>query len=492
MRFEPGPSFPWGIVARKSVPKGGTEESTQDQELMVEEHLRAHDMGRIVRKYTEVKSAFQDGVKRVKYEDALTDLRVGIIGGLAVYRWDRLARRAMEMPRIVELLRACGGRLLILDSDYGIIDTGDESKELQSSAFLKILHEMAQQAEGESAATSARITRWHIRRASHGHHHRGGVRAYGHTDDMLGLVQTEVDLLREASKRVRAGEPIARIVADWKGRNILTGQGKAWSPATLKRILVNPRMVGCREFGGQVFDMRTPVIFERSEWEMLCAKLEERSQHNGPRESHLCSNIAVCSVCTRPLITCHDGKGRAAYACKRRPVEPSACGSVWITRGFLDQQVTDKVIAFLSDSSRVRAVLDARTGDVDLAELHAERERLNASEAALVQRLNPPRGVPRLPGHLIDTELLKIAEERRELDMRQAVSTQSGLLIEALTFGESAARVWAERGIEYRRSILKLICTRIEVTPFRGTYAKGKGGGSQLDPERVRVTFADE
>jgi DNA invertase Pin-like site-specific DNA recombinase len=472
----------------------GTEESTQDQELMVEQYLADNNLGRPVRKYTEVKSAFKEGVKRVKYEDALTDLRVGIIGGLAVYRWDRLARRAMEMPRIVELLRAGGGRLLILDSDNGVIDTGDESKELQSAAFLKILHEMAQQAEGESAATSARMTRWHIRRASHGYHHRGGVRAYGHTDDMLGLVDSEVKLLHEASRRVRDdGEPIARIVADWTGRGIHTGQGKEWNAATLKRILTNPRMIACREFGGKEYEIRDmPAIFEREEWKSFAPKLEERSQHNGPRESHLCSNIALCGVCKRPLITCHDGKGQAAYACKKRPPEPGACGRIWITRSSLDKEVSERAIAFLSDLSRVQAVLDARTSEIDLAELHAERERLNANEAALVQRLNPPRGVPRMPGHLIDAELIRIAEARHDLDMRQALSTESGLLSEALSFGDQASEVWAKRGVEWRRQILGLICKRVEVTPFRRIYIKGKRGGSSLDPERVHITFADE
>jgi DNA invertase Pin-like site-specific DNA recombinase len=470
------------------------EESIQDQELLVEQYLRDHQLGRIIRKYPEVVSAFKETAKRTKYESALTDLRVGIIGGIAVYRWDRLARRAMELPRIIELLRACGGRLLILDSDFGTIDTGDESKELQSAAFLKIMHEMAQQAEAESQATSARITRWHIRRASRGNHHRGGVRAYGYTDDMLGLVTVEVELLKEASRRVREGEPIARITADWTRRGVLTAQGKLWHPRTLKQILTNPRLVGCREFGGQTYDLRdVPAVFERDEWETLCAKLAERSQHNGPRERHLCSNIAMCgAVCGFPLLAHNEGYGRMAYACQSRPKYPSACGGVSIDRAFLDEQVSQAAIGFLRERQRIQAVLDARTSEVDLAELHAERERLNESERELVRRLNPPRGVPRLPGALVDSELLRIAEERRDLDMRQAISTESGLLTEALGFGESAAKVWEERPLIWRRQMLTLICKRIEVMPFRGVYAKGKKGGSQLDPSRLSVTFADE
>jgi site-specific DNA recombinase len=490
LRYPPDERFPWGVVSRRSIPTpGGIEESIQDQELMVEQHLADHNLGRIVRKYPEVISAFKEGVRRTKYENALTDLRVGIIGGLAVYRWDRLTRQAMQLPRIIELLRSCGGRLLILDSDFGIIDTGDESKELQSAAFLKILHEMAQQAEAESAATSARITRWHVRRASRGHHHRGSDRRpFGYSPDMLHLVDAEVALLKEASERIRKGEPTARITKDWTQRGLPSSTGKTWRPEVLKQILTNPRMIGCREFGGQLYEMRDlPPVFERGEWEAVCAALKLRSQHSGPRERHLCSNIAVCAVCSRPLITCHDGDGRHAYACKARPVEPRACGGVWITLSFLDERVSAEAVAFLSDPARIQTVLDSRTAAVDLAALHEERTRLNESEAELVRRLNPPRGVPRLPANLVDAELLRIADARRELDMRQAISSESGLLTEALGFGERASEEWENRSVEWRRKILTLISECIEVTPFRGLYGKGKNGGSALDPERVRV-----
>jgi hypothetical protein len=54
------------------------------------------------------------------------------------------------------------------------------------------------------------------------------------------------------------------------------------------------------------------------------------------------------------------------------------------------------------------------------------------------------------------------------------------------------AEVWAERVVEWQRRMLGLICKRVEVVPFRGLYVKGKRGGSALDPDRVRIAFADE
>ena len=86
-------------------------------------------------------------------------------------------------------------------------------------------------------------------------------------------------------------------------------------------------------------------------------------------------------------------------------------------------------------------------------------------------------------------QVAAIENEQDELNRRLAVNREGALLVEALDFGESASEVWESRPVEWRRSILKLVRARIEVTPFRGVYAKGKNGGSQFDPERVRVEF---
>jgi len=491
MRYEPGPTFPWGVITRRSLLNGdGTEESTQDQGLETIRYIKENNLGQIVRNYKDIASGFHEDANRPDYENALADLRAGVIGGIAVYRFDRLTRRILELYRIIELLRATGGRLLSVVEE---VDTGDPSKQLQNAMFLKNLHDLAVMAEGESANTSRRITRWHARRATMGMVHRGGLRPMGHTQDWFALVPEEVALLHEAGKRILDDAPTARITSEWFSKGIMSTTGKPWQPATLKRVLQQPRMIGHREFDGKLFPLpNVPAIFEREEWEHICAKLEERSQSGGRRESHLCSNIAVCAVCSRPLITCHDGKGRAAYACKKRPVEPGACGSVWITRGFLDAQVADKTIRFLSNRARIEAVLRARATGPDVAALHARMDELAESEVALAAALNPPAGKPRMPLPVFYDQMAAIEEERNELNRGLAIDREGALLVEALDFGESAAEVWAERPIEWRRSILKLICTRIEVTPFRGLYAKGKKGGSALDPSRVALTFADE
>jgi DNA invertase Pin-like site-specific DNA recombinase len=469
----------------------GTEESTQDQGLETIRYIKDNNLGRIVRSYKDIASGFQEDARRPDYENALDDLRAGVIGGIAVWKFDRLTRRILELYRIIELLRATGGRLLSVVEE---VDTGDPSKLDENMRFLKNLHDLAVMAEGESANTSKRITRWHARRATMGIAHRGGLRPMGHTTDWFALVPEEVALLHEAGKRILADVPTARITSEWTARGITSTTGKPWQPATLKRVLLQPRMIGHRPVGDGLRELPdVPPIFEREEWEAICAKLEERGKPVGRRESHLCSNIAVCGVCDRPLITCHDGKGQAAYACKKRPPEPGACGGIWITRSFLDEQVSERAIAFLSDRSRVQAVLRKREGGPDMTAIHARMDELAESKLALEEaRYYPPAGKPKMPKDRYYTLLERIEDEERELSRIQAVDRGARDLIEALDFGDKAAEIWAERAIAWQRRMLGLICKRIEVTPFRHLYIKGKRGGSALDPDRVHIHWADE
>jgi DNA invertase Pin-like site-specific DNA recombinase len=480
------------VLSRRSILNAdGTEESTQDQDLETIRYIKENHLGRVVRSYKDIASGFQEDARRPDYENALDDLRAGVIGGIAVWKFDRLTRRTLELYRIIELLRATGGRLLSVVEE---IDTGDSAKLDGNLKFLKNLHDHAVMAEGESTNTRTRMLRWHARRATMGLPHRGGNRPMGHTADWFGLVPEEVELLHEAGKRILADIPTARITSEWTAKGIMSTTGKPWQPATLKRVLMQPRMIGHRPSGDRLVELPdVPPIFDRETWERICAKLEERSQHGGRRESHLCSNIAVCGVCGRPLITCHDGKGQAAYACKKRPPEPGACGGIWITRAFLDKQVSERAIAFLSDRSRVQAVLRERESGDDMTAVHARMDELAESKLSLDEaHYYPLPGKPKMPADRYYALLERIEDEERELNRIQAVDRGARDLIEALDFGDKAAEVWAERAIEWQRRMLSLICKRVEVVPFRSLYIKGKRGGSALDPERLSITFADE
>jgi hypothetical protein len=351
---------------------------------------------------------------------------------------------------------------------------------------------MAAQMESESHST--RTLAWHQQRAERGMVQRNGHRPFGHTEDWFGLVEEEVKLIHEAKERIFRGESATSIAREWTERGVPTRSGNGWHEDTIIYILTSPRMVAQRQSPYGLHDLEDvpPIFADREEWERLCAVLNANRRQVGRREWHLCSNIATCSNCNRPLISAMSGDGFAAYGCRKRRKEPGACGRIWISRGYLDDMVTREAITFLSDRERIMAVLASRDSGADMKAAHVRFAELEENKLALEEaRFNPPSGHRRLESERYYTVRDAILEEQEQLHRRMAVSREAGLLVEALDFGDDAAEIWAERGVNYQRQILKLVVKRLEVRPGRVIRTKGKSGNS-FDPERVTIIFADK
>jgi DNA invertase Pin-like site-specific DNA recombinase len=463
------------------------EESTTRQELAVVQHLKANNMGVVVATYSDIASAYKREAKRPSFEAALDDLKAGRIDGIAVWKLDRLARRMTETYRVIRVLEDHGGRLFSLVER---LDTADNENRQYASLILNFVS-MAAQMESESHST--RTLAWHQQRAERGLVQKSRHRPFGHSEDWFALVDEEVKLIHEAKERIFKGESASAIARDWTTRGIPTRSGQPWHHDTILYVLTSPRMVAQREHGETLYDLEgvPPIFADKEEWERLCAVINTNRRKVGRREWYLCSNIATCSLCARPLISATSGDGEMAYGCRKRRKEPGACGRIWIGRGYLDELVTREAIAFLSDRERIMGLLRSRETGSDMEALHARMSELSDSMVALAAALNPPPGVPRMPLPVYYSEVQAIEDERRGLERRMGVNREASLLVEALDFGEGAAEVWAERGVAYQRQILKLICKRVEVRPGHVVRTKGKQGNS-FDPERVSITFADE
>jgi DNA invertase Pin-like site-specific DNA recombinase len=166
---EPGPSFRWGAITRRSAAtrkkvrdQNGAEstvlveESRHRQEGTIYEHVKRNGLGVIVGVYSEIVSAYDPRARRTEYENALEDLRAGRIDGIIVWKLDRLTRRRSEKRRILNVLEECGGRL------YSIVeglDTADPSKREITEIALAIY---IGNAEAESEAIGERVSLMHL------------------------------------------------------------------------------------------------------------------------------------------------------------------------------------------------------------------------------------------------------------------------------------------------------------------------------------------
>lgn len=462
------------------------EESTDRQDLELLHHIRDNRMGVVVDSYKDVASAWRPGAPRPRYKHALVDLAAGRIDGIACVAVDRLTRRRDQVRPILNAMEQMGGRLFFL---WDELDTASEDPDTELR-----LHELAARAEREAERTSKRYKLVAQHRARKGLHHPSGQRPYGHTEDRRRLVHEEAEMLREAAKAVDQGKAVGGIAAEWTKRGIPTiGGGAVWHHKVVRRILVDARMVGKREYEGALFDVGyMPPILPEDLWRRVRSKLLDNPRPPGRGESRELANIALCGICGLPLVSQLD-KGEPALLCKKRPSQPGACGGVLIRVSHLDAKVDGEVIAFLNDKRRAQALLDTHKLDTpEMAAIDARFAELQDAKAALENdRYRPPRGRKPLEADRYWELKTEIEREQEQLQRRRVVNRDAQPLREAL--GQTwDLQEWGSRPLEWRRAVIKLVCERIEVAPVPKSEQgapKGHLGGVH-NPDRVKVKLA--
>jgi Recombinase len=339
----------------------------------------------------------------------------------------------------------------------------------------------------------------HLDRAKRGLVQPSSVRPFGHTEDWQALVPSEVAVLHEAAERLFAGEASFSIAADFTAREIPKPSGKMnWNSHVLRRILLSPRMVGKREYGGALYELEgVPPIFDEATWEKLCTVLAKRGARSGPVETHLLSSIALCGMCQRTIASSTSGrKSVKTYVCRPRFEGDQACRKISVSAAHAEARVTALVVEFLADKERVsRLLLDQAPPDL-VAKIQArEAELATALHDLNRARFAPPPGVPRMSDATYYELMADIEAERQENSRRLAVTREAARLNEVLEF-EDAAHEWQTRPLHWRREILKLVTESIVIEP-RGKLLprddpRFRPGYNGFDPERVRITFADE
>jgi DNA invertase Pin-like site-specific DNA recombinase len=494
MVAEPGPNFRWGVVLRKSKLKrtmnqhGDVElvaESMDHQELEVVSHIRDNNMGVIVEVYKDIASGWMPGAPRPRFKHALVDLASGWIDGIAVLAVDRLTRQTNQVRPILNALEEMGGRLFAL---WDELDTAHNDPEHNTELRL---HELVDRAEREAGRTSKRYKMLADGRARRGLHHPGNLRAFGHTKDYRDLVDEEAEMLFRAAKAIDQGKAVWAITEEWSQRGVPTvGGGSQWHAKVLRRMLTSPRMVGKREHYGALIDIAyMPPILPEELWRRVTSKLESRPKI-GRGKSRELTNIALCGVCSLPLISGSDKRG-PIYLCKKRPAQPGACSGVVILVSNLDAKVDEEIVAFLNDKPRAQALLDQhRLKTPEIAAIDARYAELEDNKLALERAaFNPPQGVKRLPTERYWALRTEIEREQEQLQRRRIVNRDAQPLREALHH-EWTVEEWGSRPLEWRRAVIRPVVERIEVmpTPQRGA-TKGHLGAVH-NPDRVRVKLA--
>lgn len=455
------------IYARLSQDRDGTQTATTRQIAdcrALTEHLKWDVAG--VYEDTDV-TAYDRRKRRPAYERMLDDMTAGRLDAIVVYDQDRLVRHPAELERFIDIADAHGVRLAAVTGTYDI----------STDVGRFIARSLGNLANMESAAKSRRIRRKHLELAEQGQLSGGGRRPFGYEADRITIRENEAAEIRDAVRRVLAGESVRGITYDWRKRRVATITGAVWSPTTVKRLLASGRISGQREHRGQITGPAVwPAIVTPEQTARLREILSSPDRNRGLgviARSYLLTGFVRCGRCDVAMTTRPTARGKRRYVCTQ---DRGGCDRCGISADHLEPLIVDAVMEHL-DTPAFTAALRTE-GDDDhqalcdqLAIVESRLEEL-AADYYVHQLISRPEFMAaRAP---LETEIGRLraaAARHRRLEVLDGIDN-----------AERLRAVWPAMGLDQRRAVLAAVVASIVVEPT-------KRENNRFDPERVSVNY---
>jgi hypothetical protein len=330
-------------------------------------------------------------------------------------------------------------------------------------------------AASEADATATRQRRKAQETAENGGHH-GGPRPYGFEADGLTVSPHEADVIRDATRRILAGQSLRSVTLALNRAGECGVSGKPFQAARLARILLGPRVIGLRAHNGATYPAQWPALISETDQIELRAILRDpaRSMPGRPAR-HLLAGLVRCGHCGAPM----KWKGatrrnRASYACM---APPRGCGRILIRADKAEASVIERVIERnFSGRRRVADVLGSPAStEPALPDLAAERGRLDALADAYAR------------GDVTLEQLTRATAAIREriADTEERIAT-AAYARAAAAASESLRQRWTELTEDERRTALASLVKSITVQP-----AAKRPGRPTFDPSRIAIEWPD-
>jgi DNA invertase Pin-like site-specific DNA recombinase len=309
---------------------------------------------------------------RPQYAAMVELVRAGGAGTVLAYSNSRLSRRPAEWLQMIELAERTGVEIRTVASG----DTDFTTADGRAVALTIAAWDAA-----EAERTSERVRRAFTANAANGQPH--GPIAYGWTrvDGVDTIDEAEADVVREAARRILAGETIRGVARDLNAREIPAPRAAAWSSTTLHKLVLRERNAARRVHQGTVVGPAAwQAILDDDTYDAVVAMLADparRTNKRGASPVALLSGLIVCGLCgdTRVWVVARSNTVGAprAYQCK-------SCNRISRKAEPIDVHVADAVCGRLAQPN----ALDWLAQDADgLAAARAHLAGLQAQEAEL-------------------------------------------------------------------------------------------------------------
>ena len=447
-------------------------------------------------------SAF-NGKRRPDYERMLCDLRAGRVDVVVAWHADRLHRSPVELERYIALCDPLGipthtvraGELDLATASGRMTAriTGAVARHESEQKGERVKRQKQQaQADGKYLGgrrpfgyapdgITLRPTVEQLREICHRTNSLYGTPMPGHADlvEMAAKLTIEADAIKDAFRRVLAGESMRTLFQEWNAAGLTTSTGQPWNGSRIRAVLLRPRNAGLigntRTKGRNIPHVVGPATWEPivdvETWEALRAKLTDpgRLTHQGNISRKLVGSYLYRCECGALLgsggTRARDGRGR--YSCPHMHLARGA--------GPIDDLVYG-VVEHLLCRDNIQLIPD--TPDVEPLRARVNVLRARSEEIAALMA-DPDSGMT--------SAQFKLANERvqRELSALEAQIGQitQGNALAGVADAKDPVKAFRGAGIERQRAVIDalMIVTVKRARPGR------QPGGTYFDAESIVI-----
>jgi site-specific DNA recombinase len=453
------------IYIRISSDRGGTRAGVRRQ--LEDCRAWAERNGAVVAEvYEDNDASAYRGKARPSYRRMCEDIKDGTRDGVIVWHNDRLHRNTRELEDFIDVVEAAGVAVATVTSgDYDLTTTTGRAMARIACALARL----------ESEDKSRRIKRQAHQAAREGKRSGGGTRAYGYQPGHRKVVPAEAAVVKEAARRILAGEPLRSVTRDLNDRGVPTVSGRPWTSTVLRRMLTSGRISGQREHLGQIVAKGDwpPIVTPAQTARLRSILLDpDRRTNRTPRRYPL-TGLVHCGGCGARLVARPRGDGERRYLCAKGPGF-SGCGGTAILAEPLESFVAEAVLHRLDSPRLQRAVARTLSTEHDAEVVQQELEQADTE----LENLATLHG----QGQITVKEWMaarKPIETRREQAARRLGQLSGASALDGFVGRPGSLRAqWAQLDPARQRAVIATVLPRIVINA-------AVRGRNRFDPGRI-------
>jgi site-specific DNA recombinase len=388
------------------------------------------------------KSAYT-GKRRDEYQAMFQGIQDGLYDGLIAWGNDRLTRIPRELEDLIDLIEGTGIQIQTVVSGEYDLNTAD------GRATARIHCAISRQ---ESEKKSERVKAKKAVQIANGE--TSGDKQHTGVEVRSAFVPEEIAVVREMGRRVLAGESVSGITKWLNEEDISTSQGRPWTRATVRQLLLNPATAGLRKQpDGGVVEGNWEGAWDKDTWNRLCGILHDPSRKTTDRLRNYLLTGLVHDPSARKMVTGHDKRGRIY---RTDTTMGKTTGGASIGADLVEEVVTVRV-------------LDA-SDKIVLTEPEAENpfalvESLQAEFVALGKLY----GDGEIDAEVFNT--IRLPLQARIKEARKSVKVPTSLVTDWGVRGQLRAE-WDGLSLAQKRSAIEGFVERITILPAHGEGRK--------------------